>query len=358
MFAPPSATLTTSIEDWQDRLLAVHAATTSEGLITAVFRLMEATVQCDFSLVVLHAVDQLPMVARDSLGRVYSYEFMEQSYRHNPATAYLMQNPGVPMLTTREQLPQGDAIRSHPFYEAGMRPMNFRHCLALFFWDFAPLVAHQVFAVFRQEGRPDFDAQEEAAMLALHPHINVALKRVRAQERERTQLAPVASVAANSALLDWELRYISGQSLLSSWPAELVQAACERLREQWRAMLRIDPKGSIAKEELIEHPTEAGLVAHVSLVPPQGAELAHPSFRVRVDTPARSACEAQQRLSRLSDAEREVVGLVAAALDNQGVSDRLRISLSAVKTRLHSAFRKLGIQTRSELVKLLSADSG
>lgn len=101
MLSSPSSPLPVPPDEWQERLLAVHGAISSEELIEAVFRLMEGTVRCDFSLVVLHALDHLPMVARDSQGRVFSYQFMEQSYAHNPATAFLMANPGVRMLTTR-----------------------------------------------------------------------------------------------------------------------------------------------------------------------------------------------------------------------------------------------------------------
>jgi hypothetical protein len=89
MSAPLSdlPSLSVTADDWQRLLLAVHASTTSEELILAAFQLMKGTVASDFTLVVLHVVDHPPMVARDSLGSVYGYEFMEQSYRHSLATA-------------------------------------------------------------------------------------------------------------------------------------------------------------------------------------------------------------------------------------------------------------------------------
>jgi DNA-binding CsgD family transcriptional regulator len=187
-----------SADDWHEKLLAVHGAESS---------------------VVLHAVDQLPMIAEDSLAKSYSYEFMEQSYLHNPATAYLMANPGVPMLTTREQLPSGDAIYAHPFYEHG---------------------------IFRHEGQPDFIREEENALLSLHPH-----------------------------------------------------------------------------------------------------------FRIQFLFPREGASDATHYPHLLTHSERAVVALASSCLDNQQISDRLQISLAAVKTRLHKAFKKLGVEHRSQLVNLL-----
>jgi DNA-binding NarL/FixJ family response regulator len=354
-------------EEWQERLLAMHGAVRSEDLIQAVFRLMEATVHCDFSLVVLHAVDHLPMVAMDSQGRVFSYEFMEQSYRHNPATAYLMAHPGVPMLTTREQLPAGDEIFSHLFYERGMKPMNFRHCLALFFWDFVPLIAHQVFAVFRHEGQPDFNADEEKAMLALHPHINVALKRVRQQEREqgaRESLGNMVDELHGAALmLDWDLAVshvtAAGQEALAKWQRdnaalpETILQACDQLKARWREVLKMDPKGGLQRREQVSHPQDKTLMAEVSLIAPRESTFAHPGFLVQLQTAPKSGEEIRKRLEVLTDAERAVAMLAAACLDNQQIADRLRINVSAVKMRLHKVFKKLGIETRSQLVSAL-----
>lgn len=356
----PSFHLPVPPDEWQERLLAMHGAVDSESFIQAVFRLVEGTVKCDFSMVVLHAVDALPMVARDSEGREFSYAFMEQSYRHNPATPFLMANPGVRLLTTREQLPAGDAIYEHPFYEHGMKPMGFRHCLALFFWDYTPAIAHQVFAIFRAEGREDYSAQEEAAMLSLHPHIDTALKRIRRQQGTQTTLLNPVSDAALS--LDWEFKLThctpGAGELLRTWsdgkslPESLV-AACRQLKEMWRDLLKIDPLGKIVKSERIPHPGDEQQYADVRMIFPADTALTHPSFSIELKSAPTTREGASQHLARLTPAEREVAALVANCLDNQQIADRLSISVAAVKTRLHTAFKKLQIVHRSQLVALL-----
>lgn len=355
--------------EWLELLLAVHASEDSEELIQAVFRLLRETVDCDFSLVVLHAVDHLPMVARDSLGRVYSYEFMERSYQHNPATAYLMANPGVRMLSTREQLLAGDAMLEHPFYEHGMKPMNFRHCLALFFWDYLPQVAHQVFAVMRSEGRADFTQAEETAILGLHPHIDTALKRIRRHQNDLTTRQGLASLAealpSGHIVLDWELNITqenaTSRKLLIQWnkatsssliPKEFL-GICASLKEQWRNMLKLDPKGQLVCRESLMHPTKSGLRAEISIHCPPDASLAHPSFVIHIEATPTTHEEILKRLLKLTTAEREVTLLAGKCLDNQHIADRLSLTVSAVKTRLHTAFKKLQVTHRSQIVALL-----
>jgi DNA-binding CsgD family transcriptional regulator len=368
------STLTVTPEVWEERLLEMHGATDSEAFIQAVFRLIEATVSCDFSLVVLHAVDHLPMVAQDSLGRVFSYEFMEQSYRYNPATPYLMANPGVRMLTTREQLLSGDEILSHPFYEHGMKPMNFRHCLALFFWDFVPLIAHQVFAAFRREGQQDFSPADERSMLALHAHINTALKRIRRQHSDRATTVAMDSALQNlpsgATMLDWETKIThlndSSRKLFNLWNdepetaepviPELILATCAALKEFWREMLKIDPLGRVAKKETVLHPTRQDMRAEVTLISPSGTSMAHPSFLIQIQAPPANQQEIFSRLSSLTESEREAVLLVGQCLDNQQIADRLKVSVGAVKTRLFGAFKKLQINHRSQLVAMLTGN--
>ena len=52
----------------------------------------------------------------------------------------------------------------------------------------------------------------------------------------------------------------------------------------------------------------------------------------------------------LTTREAEVIGLVAAGLDNRGVARRLGVSESTVKSHLHRAYRKTGIERRGQAV--------
>jgi len=58
------------------------------------------------------------------------------------------------------------------------------------------------------------------------------------------------------------------------------------------------------------------------------------------------------RDGRLSEREREVLGLVVDGLSNQQIADRLVITAATVKYHVRSIFRKLGVSSRTELVAL------
>ncbi len=52
--------------------------------------------------------------------------------------------------------------------------------------------------------------------------------------------------------------------------------------------------------------------------------------------------------------EVEVAGLVALGLRNREIAERLAISEGTVKIHLHNIYEKLGIDGRSQLVRLAS----
>lgn len=56
------------------------------------------------------------------------------------------------------------------------------------------------------------------------------------------------------------------------------------------------------------------------------------------------------KINKLSEREREVVALVAKALKNQDIADRLSISEATVRHHLTSIYQKLDVADRSELI--------
>jgi DNA-binding CsgD family transcriptional regulator len=55
----------------------------------------------------------------------------------------------------------------------------------------------------------------------------------------------------------------------------------------------------------------------------------------------------------LTDSELTVVDLIEAGATNQSVATQLHLSLHTVKTHLHNAFAKLGINSRTQLAQLM-----
>jgi DNA-binding CsgD family transcriptional regulator len=55
----------------------------------------------------------------------------------------------------------------------------------------------------------------------------------------------------------------------------------------------------------------------------------------------------------LTDSELKVVNLIAQGATNRGVAEQLHLSLHTVKTHVHNAFAKLGINSRAQLAQLM-----
>jgi len=61
---------------------------------------------------------------------------------------------------------------------------------------------------------------------------------------------------------------------------------------------------------------------------------------------------AEQRRSKLTERERQVLCAVFEGLANKQIADRLQISETAVKASLQQLFAKTGVRTRSQLVRV------
>jgi len=67
----------------------------------------------------------------------------------------------------------------------------------------------------------------------------------------------------------------------------------------------------------------------------------------RAETPGQD-----QRRSKLTERERQVLSFVFEGLANKQIADRLQISETAVKATLQQLFAKTGVRTRSQLVRV------
>jgi two-component system nitrate/nitrite response regulator NarP len=68
----------------------------------------------------------------------------------------------------------------------------------------------------------------------------------------------------------------------------------------------------------------------------------------------RTATDISGRVAALSDQQREVVVLVCRGLPNRLIADTLGVSERTIKSHLHTIYETLGIQSKIELMIILS----
>jgi DNA-binding CsgD family transcriptional regulator len=75
--------------------------------------------------------------------------------------------------------------------------------------------------------------------------------------------------------------------------------------------------------------------------------------RLGVERRIVSQSRAKTGWDSLTDSELKVVNLIAQGATNQSVAEQLHLSLHTVKTHVHNAFAKLGINSRAQLTQLM-----
>jgi DNA-binding NarL/FixJ family response regulator len=142
--------------------------------------------------------------------------------------------------------------------------------------------------------------------------------------------------------------------------AQALLAAADVLQLSSRPLLYAaaaeDAGGELARTE---HPDEAvdqlnaafdTYMGHEALADARrvGRELRRLGVERRLVSP-----RAKTGWDSLTDSELTVVNLIAAGVTNQSVATQLHLSLHTVKTHVHNAFAKLGINSRAQLTQLM-----
>ncbi len=171
-------------------LVALQAAMEGTALVKAVFRVLKASVRCDFVNVCLRNVQteagNLSFRMIDSRGRDFGSEMLQGVFfREHPGMRLLMANPGIRFINTREVLAPQETLQQTRFYQECMQVIGFRHAVGMFFWNRPPRTPEAIFSLLRVEGQPDFSDAEIVALNRVYLQIDAALARVRVAENER-----------------------------------------------------------------------------------------------------------------------------------------------------------------------------
>jgi DNA-binding CsgD family transcriptional regulator len=165
----------------------------------------------------------------------------------------------------------------------------------------------------------------------------------------------VCNRAARSRCAQWNLgdaaRTINSPEAFRIPPPVHSEAAA--LRQAW---LGGHGNGSL-KGHRVAHPERPELQASLEVLESRGSCLGSPLIRVQFHDDELPALNPKKvgtgpDLSRLTAQDVEVARLVGQGLTNQEIAARLSKSVFTVKTQVHTAFRKLGINRRAKLVLL------
>lgn len=357
------------------------------ALIKAVFRVLKASVRCDFVNVCLRNVHteagNMSFRMIDSRGRDFGPEMLHGVFfREHPGMPRLMANPGIRFINTREVLAPQEALQQTRFYRDVMQVIGFRHAVGMFFWNRPPDTPEAIFSLLRAEGRADFTDEEIAVLDRLYPQIDAALARVRTAENGQMVYqelhARARRLVAAVCVLDWDLRAANitpqAREMCAIWhhgseydrrlkPSRfglprLIREVCDRLKNRWHASLGRRLGTGFVVRRTVEHPSIPGLQAIITLQLAKSTPIGKPGFvvefRDRRSRP-RSVHQGQPAGKRpvLTAREHEVSRLVCEGRSNQEIALQTHLAVGTVKNVLHAVFHKLGVPNRTTLSAVL-----
>jgi DNA-binding CsgD family transcriptional regulator len=355
-------------------------------MIDSAFRLLAATVACDFTSAFYQRSNDGLLKERDSRGRTYDLAFMRRYVELTPALPFARANRGVALLRTRELLPESMAsLHASAFYREVMQPQGWRHGVALCFWGQpAGALPLLVASVYRREGQRDFSGDETARLERIHPFIDCAVNNLSERDLYRSVHEGMAMVIADEsrgfAILNRDLEAVQVTAVArlrcAAWleatgeiPASppttwrlptALAATCHDLHNGWQSLLHVDSVAAgIFRRRRVVSATTAELTASVTLTPATG--LSDPTFVIEFHDPTPagpvdSVDQALRLLERLTPAERAVAVVAARGCSNQEVADRLGKTVHAVKFLLHKIYKKCGVPSRAALAAILRSN--
>jgi len=264
-------------------------------------------------------------------------------------------------------------MRLSPFYRKFMKPEGWRYSAAMFFWDGDRYLGQ--FSQNRTREQGDFTDREMEILETLHPHFEVAIRRVMLFDNERSARSAVEESIRRSPLptvvLDWELTPIYHNAAAAEASAvwrldqearsrkpvfelpEDVRGASDALRKGvgWTGRERDFEEW----ERILNHSSLAGSQVRLRVIAPEGSRMSKPRILVEFwNAPGESGSVDQAvLLARLTPTERKVALCVGRGLDNDVIGGELGISRHTVRSHLRNIFEKLSVTNRTQLALLV-----
>lgn len=302
--------------------------------------------------------------------------------RVNPFSAFIDAHPGLKFYRFSEVLPPRTEFVATEFYRRFAQPEGWDKGLSVLFWEGESMRA--MLSLYRAPAQADFSDEEFARLEYLYPFIETAIVRVQHLHAERLARRSLEEFAWNIplgiVLLDWDLQVEfanpEARRACAGWnlgpeaarafnPRDIfavpdaVLAGCRALRD---TILARDPKQCVSlpgDAAAIEHPDLPGERARITVLNGPASTLAPPRFLIVLGKPPPAAADSAEPAAKfsgwqsLTPSEREIARLVCAGHGNAEIARQLKKSVLTVKTQLNSAFRKLGVTSRTKLMTVL-----
>ncbi len=237
--------------------------------------------------------------------------------------------------------------------------------------------------ILRSEAQGDFRDDELKALKFCHLHFQAAIKRIASFQEEKlasqTLAALIWHLPTAAIVLDWNLKLLfwnaSSQERVAEWKRGIRQAAVKRPRRflvPGEIVAAIERRRPTLVEDRSTHPKSANLVplfqvshlqlaeftANVSFFRSKSLAVSKGTFvvvfqRRQVIPDERDRYD---RMAGLTPREREVALLAAAGKNSRQIGKDLGTSAVTVRKQLHHVYKKLGINSRLELMAMFAKD--
>jgi DNA-binding CsgD family transcriptional regulator len=287
-------------------------------------------------------------------------------------------SPDIPVVRHSLYTPRALFHRSR-FYKTVMKKIGCEYGTSLVAWRENTWLG--ALTIFRTVEQGDFQDDEVPVLQACHLHFQSAIRRIASLQEEKLASKSLATLIWNlptaAIVLDWNLKVlysnVSSQELTTEWkkgsrlaavrssnrfsvPKEIVTAIEER-RATLVALKPNRPKSPnmIALAE-VKHPTIAELTADVSFLPSKSLAISKGTFCVVYHRHHKIPGErdSYDRLANLTRRERDVVLMAASGKNSRQICKELGTSAVTVRKQLHNAYKKLGINSRFELMAIFA----
>jgi DNA-binding CsgD family transcriptional regulator len=356
-------------------LLNLHGATDLESFWRAVRQVMTAAIPSSLVGLTLQHNPIFPMFSR------WTCAIADGLFNAKPIRDYLEAHPQSKLVLISNVFPVRSKLLKSDFYRRYMAPHKCPYAAGMFFWNGSRLIG--VIAVMRTERQGDLTSIQMDLLQHLHAQFQTALRRLGAQERERSARMAFEEflnrLPLPTMLLRWDLKLVyqnqAGREFCALWergpdlaplmkvsapiPTEILQC-CRTLKERWQNPGRLNAPQPGLKPETVHHPQWANLRATVTLKELLASGVARPGFLVECEElrrvsglPSQARPSQLSHLVRLTQREQQVTRLLCEGRSNHEIAESTGTSLATVKKHLYSIFRKLEVTSRSRLMALM-----